>query len=559
MNQPVFVLVSESQHVRDGLSADLRRRFGADYEIVVAASPSAALTMLVDLATAAPDAARDVVLLIADERLTGIPAVEFLTRAHELHPAAKRVLLVQRGDWSPTHPAISAIALGQIDYHLYNPWRPPERILYAVVSEFLAAWEKSREPTSVAFRIVGAEQSRRSHELRDALTRSGVPYWFYDQHTAQGRALLHEVGLDTSRQPVAVHFDGTVLVEPSYPDLVAKLGMPTSPGIEECDVAIIGAGPAGLAAAVYAASEGLSTLVLEPAVPGGQAGTSSLIRNYLGFPRGLTGDDLTNRATEQAWLFGARFAVSQSAVRLDRAPAGHLVRTTDGSAVTARTVVLATGVAWRRLGLAALEALVGVGVFYGAAAAEARLMRGRSAFVVGAGNSAGQAAIHLAKYAARVTMLVRAADLSATMSEYLITEIATTPNIEVRERTEVVDGGGGTHLETLTLRHRDTGAAEVVPAAALFVMIGGEPCTDWLAGCVERDAKGFILTGRDLYRDRALPAGWELDRPPLLLETSVPGVFAAGDVRHGSTKRVASAIGEGAVAIQLVHEYLQER
>jgi thioredoxin reductase (NADPH) len=554
MPQPVFLVIAENGSVREGLAEDLRRRFEADYRVVGVASPTTALTILADLARAG----EAVTLLIADERLTEMGAVDFLVRAHELHPAAKRVLLIERGDWSATHPAVSAMALGQIDYHLYNPWRPLERLLYAAVSEFLAAWERLLTPRAVAFRIVGADQSRPAHELRDMLSRGGVPYWFFEADSGEGRALLDEVGLDGSRLPVAVHFDGTVLVEPSFPDLAAKLGLQTRPDLDRCDVAIIGAGPAGLAAAVYAASEGLSTVVLEPVVPGGQAGTSSMIRNYLGFPRGLSGEDLTNRALEQAWLFGTRLVVSQSATRLTARESARVVRTTDGSEVHARTVVLAMGVAWRRLGLPSLEALIGAGVFYGAAAGEARAMSDRNVFVLGAGNSAGQAAIHLAKYAACVTIVARAGNLRSSMSEYLITEIGTTPNIDVRLRTEIVDGGGGTHLESLTLRDRDSGAVDVTPAAALFVMIGAEPHTEWLGHPVERDDHGFVLTGRDLYHAGALLAGWPLERPPLPLETSLPGVFAAGDVRHGSIKRVASAVGEGAVAIQLVHEYLRE-
>ena len=555
MPQPVVLVIAENDEVRDGLSADLRRRFAADYRVVGAASPITALTMLTELARAA----EGVTLLIADERLTEMSAVDFLVRAHELHPAAKRVLLVGRGDWSSAHPAISAMALGQIDYHLYNPWRPLERILYAAVSEFLAAWEKSREPTVVAFRIVDTERSRRSHELRDVLARGGVPYWYFDEKSAEGRALLREVGLDGARLPVAVHFDGTVLVEPSYPDILAKLGLRTRPTVDACDVAIVGAGPAGLAAAVYAAPEGLTTVVLERAVPGGQAGTSSLIRNYLGFPRGHSGDDLSNRALEQAWLFGSHLAVSQSVTWVEARGSARVVQMSDGSEVAARTVILAMGVSWRRLGLPRLEALIGAGVFYGAAAGEARAMSDRDVFVVGAGNSAGQAAIHLAKYARRVTMVVRGAALSLSMSDYLITEIRQTSTIDVRLRTEIVDGGGHTHLETLTLHNRDSDAVEVTPAAALFLMIGAEPHTEWLGDRIDRDDQGFILTGRDLYRAGSTPAGWPLQRPPLLLETSLPGVFAAGDVRHGSTKRVASAVGEGAVAIQLVHEYLREQ
>jgi thioredoxin reductase (NADPH) len=348
--------------------------------------------------------------------------------------------------------------------------------------------------------------------------------------------------------------DGSVLVGPSHEDLMATLGFRPTLDARTCDVAIIGGGPAGLAAAVYAASEGLATVVIEPDLPGGQAGTSSLIRNYLGFPRGLSGDDLTNRAIDQAWLFGAQFTLGQ-AEGLTVRGARRVVHTKDGGLIEARAVVIATGVTWRRLGVPALEALVGAGVFYGAAGAEARAMAGRDVFVVGAGNSAGQAAIHLARYAASVTMVVRGPDLSASMSSYLVTEIGKTVNICVRPDTEVIDGKGRCGLESLTLRHRASAVTDVVPASGLFVMIGAEPRTGWLKGTVEREERGFILTGRDLAG--RLPDGWPDGRPPLLLETSVPGVFAAGDVRHRSVKRVASAVGEGATAIQLIHEYLQ--
>jgi thioredoxin reductase (NADPH) len=483
-------------------------------------------------------------------------AVDFLVRARDLHPGAKRVLLIERGDWSAVHPAVSAMALGKIDYHLYDPWHPPERILYQAVGEFLAAWEKSREPPSVAFRIVGPAHSPRAHQLRDVLSRAGVPYWFFDDGSEEGRRLLREYDVQGSGLPVAIHYDGTVLVDPAHAELMGKLGMRTSIDLRRCDVVIIGAGPAGLAAAVYAASEGLSTLVLEPDVPGGQAGTSSLIRNYPGFPHGLSGEDLTNRTTEQAWLFGANIVLARAAELTARGPE-RIVRTAGGSEVSARAVIIATGVAWRRLGVPALEALVGAGVFYGAAGAEARAMAGRHVFVVGAGNSAGQAALHLARYAASVTLAVRGQGLRASMSEYLITEISKTASIAVRAGTEVIDGGGRASLQTLTLRDRASGATEVVTVSALFVMIGAEPRTEWLEGSVERDRHGFILTGRDLDQAGQRPAGWPLERPPVLLETSVPGVFAAGDVRHRSVKRVASAVGEGAIAIQLLHEYLQ--
>jgi thioredoxin reductase (NADPH) len=529
--RPVFLLLSQDDSVLEELAADLGRRYDADYRTITATGAAAALDELAH--TAGPAA-----LLIVDERVP--EAVEFLAQAHVLHPRAKRVLLVERGDWSAGHPVIAALALGRIDYHLYRPWRPPERILYAAVAEFLAAWEKTGEPEVAVFRIVGEPLSMASHQLRDVLTRAGVPYWFHDAGSDEGRALLRAVGADPGRLPVAVHYDGSVLVQPPHSAIAGKLGLPTAPPVGACDVAIIGAGPAGLAAAVYAASEGLSTVVLERLVPGGQAGTSSLIRNYLGFPRGLSGEALTNLALEQAWLFGAHLVVSAVATRITADAERRLVWTGDEAPLVARAVVIATGVAWRRLGVASLEELIGAGVFYGAAGAEAQAVTGGRAYVVGAGNSAGQAVLHLARYAANVTLVVRGASPAASMSEYLVTEIEKNETVTVRVRTEISGGGGRAHLEYLELRNRDTGEVVTEEAQALFVMIGAEPRTEWLAGFVDRDEDGFILTGGS-----RLP-----------LETSVPGVFAAGDVRHGSVKRVASAAGEGAIAVQLVHQYL---
>jgi thioredoxin reductase (NADPH) len=550
--RPIFLLVTEDGPRLEALAVDLKRRYSADYRVVTAASAGAALAMLAEVA----DSGAAVALLIADERLLEMPAVDFLARAHGLHPGARRVLLVERGDWSATHPAVCAMALGRIDYHLYVPWYPLERGLYPAVSEFLAAWDKSREPSAAVIRIVGGTHSARAHRLRDLLTRGGVPYLFFADDSDEGRKLLREQRLEGASRPVAFYYDGTVLIDPSVADLLAAFGFQTNLEVKTCDVVIIGAGPAGLAASVYAASEGLSTVVLEPVLPGGQAGTSPLIRNYLGFPHGLTGEELTNRATEQAWLFGANIVITRAAGLAARGPQ-RLVRLADGSEVATRSVIIASGVTWRRLGIPALEALVGAGVFYGAAGAEARATVGHDVFVVGAGNSAGQAAIHLARYAASVTMVVRGPGLHASMSEYLVTEISKTANIAVRPATEIIDGGGRGSLETLTLRNRTSGVTDVVPASALFVMIGTEPHTQWLEGSVAREGSGFILTGRDLYRAGQLPADWPLERPPLLLETSMPGVFAAGDVRHRSVKRVASAIGEGAIAVQLLHQYLQ--
>jgi len=356
---------------------------------------------------------------------------------------------------------------------------------------------------------------------------------------------------------VVVYYDGTVLAAPSPADLMATFGFRTNLEMDTCDVVIIGAGPAGLAAAVYAASEGLSTVVLETVMPGGQAGTSPMIRNYPGFPHGLTGEDLTNRVTEQAWLFGANIVITRATGLTARGP-DRVVRIADGSDLTARAAIIATGVTWRRLDVPALEALVGAGVFYGAADAEARAMAGQQVFVVGGGNSAGQSALHLARYAASVTIVVRGPGLRPSMSEYLVTEIGKTANVAVRPATEVVGGGGRGRLETLALRHRPTGTTTAVPASALFLMIGTEPRTQWLEGSVAQDGRGFILTGRDLSRVGQPTASWPLQRPPLLLETSIPGVFAVGDVRHRSVKRVASAIGEGAIAVQLLHDYLRQ-
>jgi len=552
--QPIFLVLTGDQEVLRALSTDLDRRFGADYRVLGAKSAAIAMRMLEEAA----DAEEPVALIFADQRLTEIAAVDFLCRGRALHRTAKRILMIDRGDWSSAHPAVTAMTLGQIDYHLYNPWQPVEQILYPAISDFLAAWAKSQIPPSVAMRVVGPRWSARSHELRDVMSRAGLPFWFYDNDSSEGRALLAEAGTDGTRLPVIVTHTGEVLVDPSHAEFVAALGVASRPDVDASDVVVIGAGPAGLTAAVYAASEGLDTLVLEPVMPGGQAGTSSLIRNYLGFHRGISGDDLTNRAVEQAWLFGARIVLSQHATHIGTRGENKVVRVTDGTEVSAPTIVIATGVTWRRLGIPSVESLIGAGVFYGAASSEARAMTGLDVCVVGAGNSAGQAALHLARYAASVTMLVRGPDLRSTMSDYLVTEIDNAPNIAVRLRTEIVDGGGDGHLETLTVRDRATKTVQTLPASAVFLLIGAEPGTEWLAGMIERDDRGYLLTGRDLMSDSESAKASPLARPPLLLETSLPGVFAAGDVRAGSTKRVASAVGEGAIAVRLIHELLND-
>jgi thioredoxin reductase (NADPH) len=556
MPGPVILAVADRPKVLAALAGDLERRFGGDYRVLAEGSPAAAVATLERL-TAPPD--DPVALVIADRRMEDLDGLALLLRAHELHPAAKRVLLEHRGEWTSGEPVVRAMTLGQVDYLLFRPWLPPEQFLYLPVSEFLAAWEKSRAPSQEAIQIVGRRWASRSHELREILARVGIPYGFYPDESPDGRRLLEQAGVDGRRLPVVLFPRGRVLVDPSDAELAEALGFGTRPATGSCDVLIVGAGPAGLAAAVYAASEGLATQVLEPGVPGGQAGTSSLIRNYLGFPYGLSGEELTSRAVQQAWLFGADLVLARAATRLRAAGPDRVVRLSGGGEVTARAVILATGVAWRRLGVPALEALNGAGVFYGAAGSEARAMRGEDVFVVGAGNSAGQAAVHLSAYAASVTIVTIDERLGEFMSDYLVQTVQATPNIAVVPHTEVVDGHGRQRLEGLTLRDRHTGATRTVAASAVFVLIGAEPRTDWLEGVVARDERGYVLTGRDLLGAGGRPpASWPLERPPLLLETSLPGVFAAGDVRYRSVKRVASAVGEGSIAVQLVHEYLAE-
>ena len=554
MVKPIFAVVSEDPRVRTALTRDLERRFGADYDVLAADSVPAATMLLADCA----ERSRQVALVFADQALSGPSAVEFLAQARTSHPGCRRVLVIPRGNWSSRHPVIEAMALGQVDFHLYNPWEPLERILYPAVSEFLSVWGRLQEAPVVPIRICGEQHSRRSHELRDVLTRASIPFWFFDDGSDEGRALLREVGATGKQLPVVVFYTGVALENPSNADVVSTLGMKTRPDVERCDLIIVGAGPGGLAAAVYAASEGLDAVVLEPVVPGGQAGTSALIRNYLGFQRGISGEDLIGRAVEQAWLFGVDFVLTQQATGLAVRGNDRVIRTADGSEVAAPAVILAVGVEWRRLGVPALEALVGAGVFYGAAGAEAKAMQGRDVYIVGAGNSAGQAALHLSRYASSVTMLVRQESLVATMSDYLVRQIEVAPNVAVRFGTEVIDGRGDGHLEEITVRERTSGDTSALPASALFVMIGAEPHTDWLPDAIHRDERRFILTGQDLVRHGQLPAGWPLERAPRLLETSIPGVLAVGDVRHGSVKRVASAVGEGATAVALIHEYLAD-
>ncbi len=545
MTQPVLFLVDDEPGVVRALHDDLSRRFGQDFRVLGTASASAGLATLHGLAIRR----EPVALLIAGHVMTEMPGVEFLARAHELHPLAKRVLLVDR-DYSARSPIAQAMVLGQADYHITKPWLL-EQDLYREVSEFLADWAKDQETGFELFSLVGRLQDPATNALREMLTRFYVPIHFHDADSGPGGRLLERSGRRGSGLPVLIRHDGYTVAEPTTAQVIAAVGGTTRSDLAECDVVIVGAGPAGLAAAVYAASEGLQTVVLEETVSGGQAGNSPMIRYYPGFPHGVSGHELTRKACEQAWMFGAHMVFAQRVAGLDCRDARRVVRLADGNQVRAAAVIVAPGIAWRRLGVPRLEALVGSGVFYGAAGAEAQAMAGHDVFVVGAGNSAGQAAVHLARYARRVTMLVRGDSLARSMSDYLIREIGATGNVTVRLHTEVADGHGPGHLETLTVCDKRRGRIQQVPASALFVLIGGEPRTQWLPDTVELDG-GYIRTGRDVTR----PGRWPLDRPPLPLETSVPGVFAVGDARSRSIKRVASAVGDGATAVRVVQEYL---
>jgi thioredoxin reductase (NADPH) len=550
---PVLLLADDDPRTRGFVEAELRKRYGADYQVIAAGSAADALRLLAALR----DDGRPVAVVLAGHRMAQMAGPELLARVREFHGTAKRVLLVDWADERTPGPIVQAIALGRIDTYVARPTTVPDEPFHRAVTELLEEWARSRPPGFQVVRVVGESWAARSHEIRDLLGRNVIPSGFYPADGEQGRALLEQAGAAAATLPVIILFDGRVLENPSNIDVAEALGIRTSPGTGRYDLAVIGAGPAGLAAAVYGASEGLSTMVLEPEAIGGQAGTSSRIRNYLGFPNGVSGEDLAVRAFTQAWNFGAEYVYGSPATGLRAEGADRVVTMADGSEIRSRAVVVATGMSYRRLGIPSLEALTGIGVFYGAATAEAKAVQDREVSVVGGANSAGQAAVYLAGYASRVTMLIRGPSLADSMSEYLVKQIAGTANIVVRHGVEVAGGGGTGRLESLSIRDRASGVAETVPAAAVFVMIGAEPRTQWLPDDIVRDQWGYVVTGAELLARGHPPGGWPLPRAPMLLESSLPGVFAAGDIRRGSVKRVASAVGEGSIAIRLVHDYLR--
>jgi thioredoxin reductase (NADPH) len=524
---------------------DLRRHYGQDYRIVRAASGAAAL----DICRQLHERKDIVALFLSDQRMPGMTGVDFLQQALTMYPDAKRVLLTAYAD---TEAAIRAINSAKIHYYLNKPWDPPEEKLYPVLDDLLESWKQGYKAPYEGIRVVGTRWSSADHSVRDFLSRNRVPYqWLSPEQHPEAVELLKERGLDDSKLPVVIFGDGTALVQPSSSDLATKLGMPRQAQQKFYDVVIVGAGPAGLAAGVYAASEGLSTLIVEGEAIGGQAGSSSRIENYLGFPQGLSGADLAERAYIQANRLGAEFLAQQvSCIRRDNQY--QIVQLSDGQEITCHVCLIATGVAYRKVDIPGAEQLTGAGVYYGAALAEAKACADEIVYIVGGANSAGQAAMYFSRYAGKVHMLVRADSLNKSMSKYLIEQIKATPNIIVETCTEIVSMDGDGHLECLTLK--TPRGEERRTVTSLFIFIGAAPKTDWLPKDIALDPKGFILAGPDLKTQS--PKSWKLDRDPYLLETSVPGIFVAGDVRYNSVKRCASAVGEGSIAIQFVHQYL---
>jgi thioredoxin reductase (NADPH) len=548
--RPRLLVVEDESEVRARIRGELERRYGSDYRVTCQGSAQAALADLERWRGNGEPVALVLSDQWMDDRLTG---EQFLARAKALYPDAKRALLVAFGAWGDRKTAdamLRAMARGRMDYYVLKPWRRADEYFHRTITEFLHEWERASSGSPQEIAVICNRRSPRSHQLRDLLARNGVPHVVHDADSTEGRRMLSEAGLEGTADPVIVLMDGSVLVNPTNAELADAYGVSTTlEDRSDFDVVVVGAGPAGLAAAVYASSEGLATLVVERESIGGQAGASSRIRNYLGFARGVSGAELAQRAFQQAWIFGTRFLHAREVTALRPGEGRYVLTLSDSSEATATAVVLATGISYRRLGIPELESLVGTGVYYGAPVSEARAYAGQEVYVVGGGNSAGQAAVHLSRYAGRVTVLIRRGSLVETMSSYLIDEIDAADNIEVRPHTEVCGGFGDVSLEAIRLRDCGTGRTETAPAAALFILIGAKPHTSWLPEAVRQDRWGYLLTGSDL------PAGsWPLERPPLMFETSLPGVFAVGDARDGSTKRVASAVGEGSVVIEQVHQ-----
>jgi len=555
MAKPVLLSVDDDSDVLRAIERDLRSQYGADYRVIGSDAPERALDLLKQLKVRSDSVA----LILADQRMPRMNGVEFLQEGMRIFPDAKRALLTAYAD---TSAAISAINEANINYFFMKPWDPPADNLYPQLDDLLDDWRASYRPPFEGIRVLGTRWSPRCYELRDFLARNHVPYQWVDvelsAHDPETKRLLEVLGPDAANLPLVLFPDGTKLLRSAPAEIAQKVGLRTRAQTSFYDLAIIGGGPAGLAAAVYGASEGLHTVMIEREAPGGQAGMSSRIENYLGFPTGLSGGDLARRAVVQAQRFGVEILSPQEAVSVRTEGPYRITKLADGNEISCHALLVATGVQWRRLEAPGVATLQGAGVYYGGGSTEALSCKGEIVYVVGGANSAGQAAINFAKYAERVVLLVRGAGLASTMSQYLIDQILQTPNIQIWTHASVAAAHGKKRLEEVSVLCSDTSKVERVPASAMFIFIGALPRTDWLAGVVERDERGFLLTGPDLIRDGQPPKGWPLERDPFLLETNVPGLFAVGDVRHGSVKRVASGVGEGSVVVQFIHQYLSK-
>src|SRR5215467_13990206 len=555
MAKPILFSVDDDSDVLRAIERDLRSQYGAEYRVIGSDSPQEALNILKQLKVRNDTVA----LLLADQRMPRMNGVEFLQEGMRIFPEAKRALLTAYAD---TSAAISAINEANINYFFMKPWDPPADHLYPQLDDLLGDWQASYRPAFEGIRVLGTRWSPRCYELRDFMARNHVPYQWMDIELSasdpETKRLLDVLGPEAANLPVVLFPDGTKLLESIPAEVAQKVGLRTRAQTDFYELAIVGGGPAGLAAAVYGASEGLHTVMIEKEAPGGQAGMSARIENYLGFPIGLSGGDLARRAVVQAQRFGVEILSPLEAVNIRIEGSYRFVRLADGNEISCHALMIATGVQWRRLEAPGVDRLQGAGVYYGGGAAEALSFKGETVYVVGGANSAGQAAINFAKYAERVIVIVRGESLSSTMSQYLIDQIQQTPNISIWARVSVAEVHGETRLEEISVLCSDTNRIERVPTSAIFIFIGALPRTDWLRNVVERDERGFILTGPDLIRDGERPKGWPLERDPFLLETNVPGIFAVGDVRHGSVKRVASRVGEGSVAVQFIHQYLSK-
>ncbi len=555
MAKPVLLSVDDDTDVLRAIERDLRSQYGSEYRVIGSDSPEKALDILKQLKVRNDSVA----LMLADQRMPRMNGVEFLQEGMQIFPEAKRALLTAYAD---TSAAISAINEANINYFFMKPWDPPADHLYPQLDDLLDDWMASYKPAFEGIRVLGTRWSPKCYELRDFLARNHVPYQWIDVELSasdpETKRLLDVLGPEAANLPVVLFSDGTKLLESVPADVAQKVGLRTRAQTDFYDLAIIGGGPAGLAAAVYGASEGLHTVMVEREAPGGQAGMSSRIENYLGFPTGLSGGDLARRAVVQAQRFGVEILSPQEAMSVRTEGSYRIIKLADGSEISCHALMVASGVQWRRLEATGVDRLQGAGVYYGGGATEALSCKGEIVYVIGGANSAGQAAMNFARYAEKVVILVRGEGLAATMSQYLIDQIERTPNIQIWTHASVSEVHGDTHLEEISVLCTDTDKIERVPAGSMFIFIGALPRTDWLAGLVERDERGFILTGPDLIRDGQRPKSWTLDRDPFLLETNVPGIFAVGDVRHGSVKRVASGVGEGSVAVQFIHQYLSK-